>query len=113
MNTDLIIAIVVGISLVTCIVLVVFILSKYNYLLKKAIIERGAEYELPKNQYKYLELGCVVIGLGIGLGFSSIFTFMDISEDAMDLLVWATILICGGAGLVVAHLIRRKQESEL
>lgn len=113
MNTDQIIAIVVGISLVTCIVLVVFILSKYNYLLKKAIIERGAEYEHPRNPYRYLELGCVIIGLGIGLGISSIFTFMDLTGDAMDLLVWATILICGGAGLVLAYIIRRKQESEL
>ncbi len=112
MNTDLIIAIVVGISLVTCIVLVVYILSKYNYLLKKAVIERGAEYELPKNRYRYLELGCVIIGLGLGLGISSVFTFMELSEDALDLLVWATILICGGGGLVVAHLIRRKQEGE-
>lgn len=113
MDTEQIIALVVGISLVTCIVLVVFILSKYNYLLKKAIIERGAEYELPRNQYRYLELGCVIIGLGIGLGISSVFTFMDLSGDAMDLLVWATILICGGGGLVVAYMIRRKQESEL
>ena len=113
MKTDLIIAIVVALSLVICIVLVVFILSKYNYLLKKAIVERGVEYELPKNRYRYLELGCVVIGLGVGLGVSSIFTFLNLSGDAMDLLVWATILICGGAGLVVAHLIRRKQEGEL
>ncbi|GAA5032895.1 hypothetical protein GCM10011506_22930 [Marivirga lumbricoides] len=112
MDSESIIAIVIGASLVTLIVLIVFILSKFNFLIKKELIQKGEAYQLPKNRFKYLELGCIILGLGVGLGFSSIFTAMDLSEDAMDLLIWATILIFGGTGLVGAHFIRRKQEGE-
>ncbi|MFA0964840.1 DUF6249 domain-containing protein [Roseivirga sp. BDSF3-8] len=104
-------AIVLGASLSLSIVLVVYIVSKYNYLIQKARIEQGEESQRPGNQYKYLEYGCVLLGLGTGLGVSSIFTLMPLSEDAMDLLVWATILIFGGLGLILAHSVRRKQES--
>lgn len=105
-------AIVIGASLVISIVLVVFFLSKYNYLIKKELIQKGEGYQLPKNKFRFLELGCLLVGLGAGLGVSSIFTLMNLSEDTLDLLVWATILIFGGAGLVAAHYIRRKQEGE-
>jgi hypothetical protein len=105
------ITIVLAASLVICTVLVVFLLSKYNYLIKKELIQKEGPYELPKNRFRYLELGCVILGLGTGLGVSSIFTTMHLKEDTMDLLVWATILIFGGAGLIVAHYIRRQQES--
>lgn len=103
-------AIVIGASLVISIVLVVFFLSKYNYLIKKELIQKGQGYELPTSKFRFLELGCLLIGLGLGLGFSSIFTLMDLTEDTLDLLVWATILIFGGIGLVAAYFIRRKQE---
>ncbi|MBK6265639.1 hypothetical protein JKA74_11370 [Marivirga sp. S37H4] len=112
MESESIIAIVIGASLVTCVVLIVFVLSKYNYLIKKELIQKGEAFQLPKNKFKYLELGCVILGLGVGLGFSSIFTTMNLTEDTMDLLVWATILVFGGVGLVGAHYIRRKQEGE-
>lgn len=105
-------ALVLGTSLTLCITIVVFILSKYNYLIKKARIESGMAGPEPVNRYRYLEYGCVLVGLGAGLGFSSVFTIMPLSEDAMDLLVWATILVFGGLGLLLAHYIRRKQESD-
>jgi uncharacterized protein YybS (DUF2232 family) len=105
-------AIVTGASLVTCIVLVVFILARYNYLLKKTMIEKELPFELTKNRYRFLELGCTLLGLGAGLAVSSVFTAMGLSEDTTDLLAWGVILVFGGTGLVISHYIRRKQEGD-
>ncbi len=92
------------------IILIVFIIARYTYLTKKAMIEKGMYLEQGVNKFKYLDIGCIVFGLGIGLLVSSIFTTMQLTEDTMDLLVWGTILIFGAAGLVVAHFIRKKLE---
>lgn len=90
-------------------VLVIFILAKYNYLLKRALAEKGIAPN--KIKISYLEIACIIIGIGIGLGTSSIFTVMNLSEDTMDLLIWAVILLGGGLGLFAAHFIRQKSES--
>lgn len=100
--------IVLTVSLFISAVLVVFIIAKYNYLIRKAMIEKGNEVD--KRKMNYLDIGCIVLGVGIGLGISSVFTVMDLSEDTMDLLIYSVILICGGLGLVTAHLIRTKYE---
>lgn len=89
-------------------VLVIFIIARYNYLLKKALAEKGIVATTRK--INYAEIGCIVIGIAIGLGTSSIFTAMNLSEDAMDLLIWAVILVGGGLGLFAAHFIREKGE---
>lgn len=89
-------------------VLVIFIIAKYNYLLKRALAEKGIVPTTIKISYS--EIACIVIGIGIGLGISSIFTIMNLSEDTMDLLIWAVILIGGGLGLFAAHFIRQRSE---
>ncbi|MDY8137679.1 hypothetical protein [Aquimarina sp. 2201CG5-10] len=100
--------IIMMIGLITGLVLIVFIIAKYNYLIKKATIERGLTNETTKTKAHYLDLGCIVLGLGLGLLVSSVFTLMDLTEDTMDLLIWGTILIFGSIGLIIAHFIRRK-----
>ena len=97
--------------LVTTIVSVVFIIAKYNYLIKKTMIEKGVYIERVNNRFRYLDIGCIVFGLGIGLLVSSIFTTIELTEDTMDLLIGGTILIFGAAGLVLAHYIRKRLES--
>ncbi|MEO1031152.1 MAG: hypothetical protein AAFX55_07090 [Bacteroidota bacterium] len=89
---------------------VVFIIARYTYLIKKEMIKQGIYLENRAVKYKYLDIGCIVFGLGIGLLVSSIFTSIDLTEDTTDLLVWGTILIFGAAGLVAAHFIRKKLE---
>jgi uncharacterized iron-regulated membrane protein len=92
------------------VVIVIFILAKYTYLTRKALAEHGAGSGRASNRIRYLELGCIVLGLGVGLGFSAVFTVLDLSEDTMDLLVYGTIMIGGGLGLVGAHYIREREE---
>ncbi|MEM1257270.1 MAG: hypothetical protein AAGH81_01990 [Bacteroidota bacterium] len=99
---------IMGLGMTVGLVTIVFIIAKYTYLVKKAMMDRGLTSETPYGKLRYLDLGCIVLGLGIGLMVSSIFTTMDLSEDTMDLLVWGTILIFGSIGLVLAHFIRRK-----
>ncbi len=96
--------------IVIAIILIVFIIARYTYLLKKMMIDKGVYLDQKTTKFKYLDVGCIVFGLGIGLFVSSIFTTMDLLEDTMDLLVWGTILVFGAAGLIVAHFIRKRLE---
>jgi hypothetical protein len=98
------------ITIVIAVLLVVLIIARYTYLIKRTMIEKGVYVEHKNTKFKYLDVGCIVFGLGIGLLVSSIFTTLDLLEDTMDLLVWGTILIFGAAGLVVAHFIRKRLE---
>ena len=100
-----------GLALLVALVTIVFIIAKYNYLIKKAMIDKGVYIERVNNKFRYLDIGCIVFGLGIGLLVSSVFTSMSLTEDTMDLLIWGTILIFGAAGLVLAHYIRKRLES--
>ncbi len=97
-----------GLAMLTGIVTIVFIIARYTYMIKKAMIDKGLPLKPSNAKLKYLDIGSIVIGLGIGLMVSSIFTTMELSEDTMDLLVWGTILIFGSIGLIAAHFIRRK-----
>ncbi len=92
------------------IVLIVYILARYTYLIRRAMIEKGLVNSTGTN-FRFLDWGCIVLSLGVGLIISSIYTAFDLTEDTMDLLVWGTILIFGGIGLMVAHSIRKKQEN--
>jgi hypothetical protein len=94
--------------LMTGAVIVVFIIAKYTYLTKKVMIEKGLASNSKSSKAQYLDMGCIVGGLGVGLLISTVYTTMELSEDTTDLLVWGTILICGAIGLVAAHFLRRK-----
>ncbi|SEJ25128.1 hypothetical protein SAMN05216327_107351 [Dyadobacter sp. SG02] len=89
-------------------VLVIFIIAKYSYLTKKVFAEKGMTGSV--NRMSYAEIACIVIGIALGLGASSVFTTIDLPEDAMDMLVYATILAGAGLGLLGAHFIRKKGE---
>lgn len=97
-----------GIAIILALIIIVFIISKYTYLIKKAMIDKGVYSAQKNNKFKYLDIGCIVFGLGIGLLVSSIFTTIDLLENTADLLIWGTILIFGAGGLVLAHLIRKR-----
>ncbi len=100
-----------GIVIVAGFVLIVFIIAKYTYLIKKAMIEKGVTTIQSGQKFRYLDIGCIVMGLGFGLLFSSIYTNMNITEDTMDLLVWGTISVFGGMGLIAAHFVRNKLDA--
>ena len=59
---------------------------------------------------QYLDIGCILLSLGVGLMVSTIFTTMELTEDTADLLIWGTILIFGAIGLLVAHWLRKKNK---
>lgn len=103
-------SIVMSISVFGSAVLVIFIIAKYNYLIKKAYAEKGMQGSGHKTNYK--EIACIVIGIAIGLGASSIFTLLVLPEETMELLVYATILLGGGAGLFAAHNSRKQVERD-
>lgn len=100
--------IIISLFAFSALVLIIFIIAKYHYLLKKVLAEKGVA--ATKVKINYSEIGCIVIGIALGLGVSSIFTVMNLSEDTADLLIWSIILIGGGLGLLGAHVVRQKTE---
>lgn len=97
-----------AIALMTGVVVVVFIIAKYTYMVKKAMIEKGLVSQANSSKTHYLDAGCIIGSLGLGLLVSTLFTTMELSEDTADLLIWGTILIFGALGLLMAHFLRRK-----
>lgn len=61
--------------LMTGLVVVIFIIARYTYLIKKAMIEKGLAAQQRDRKPQYIDIGCIVIGLGLGLLTSSAFTF--------------------------------------
>ncbi|MEL6654924.1 MAG: DUF6249 domain-containing protein [Bacteroidota bacterium] len=97
-----------GLIIVSGLVSIVYFITKYNYLTRKAAIEHGNEPNQANQRLRYLEWGCIALSLGLGLLVSSLFTLMSLSEDTLDMMMWGTILIFGGFGLLVAHYIRNR-----
>lgn len=90
---------------------VIFILAKYNYLIKKAMVEKGMHPDTRKARFTFLDWGCIILSLGVGLGISSIFTTLHLSEDTTDLLVYSTLCVSGGLGLMIAHSLRKRKDA--
>jgi NAD/NADP transhydrogenase beta subunit len=97
-----------AIVLMAGVVAVVFIIAKYTYLIKKAMIEKGLVAQTPSKKLQYIDIGCILGALGFGLIIATTFTSLNLTEDTTDLLVWGTVLICGALGLFLAHYLRRK-----
>lgn len=98
--------------LITGAVIVVFIIAKYNYLVKNAMIEKGLVSQAGSKKMKYIDLGCILGGLGIGLMMSTIYRELGLTGDTADLLAFGTVLIWGAAGLFTANYFRRKFDNQ-
>ena len=90
------------------VVTVVYIIARYSYLIKKAMIEKGLVIPETSKKMQYLDIGCIVLSLGLGLMVSTVFTTMELTEDTADLLIWGTILVFSAMGLLVAHWLRKR-----
>lgn len=97
-----------AIVLMSGLVVVAYIIARYTYLVKKAMIENGLTSPTKSKKLMLIDFGCILGGLGLGLIVSSIYSAMKLDENTTDLLVWGTILIFGAMGMVLAHFLRSK-----
>ncbi|MBP2831526.1 hypothetical protein J8281_04935 [Aquimarina sp. U1-2] len=97
-----------GIAFFVLITTVIFILARYTYLIRKVMAENGIQAPKTFTKTRLMHIGGILIGLGIGLLVSSVFTLFELNEDTTDLLIWGTIVLFGGFGLIVAHLLDEK-----
>jgi hypothetical protein len=102
----------VPITFFALVFLIVYFTSKFNYEIKKTILEKGGNIEITKKKFPFLEIGLTVLGVGIGLAVSVIPQSSNLPEDSKNLLVGASILIFGGLGLVSAFYIRKRIEKQ-
>jgi hypothetical protein len=100
--------IIITIAFFALIVLVVYFVTKYNYQVKKAILDKGGSIENVKRKFPFLESGLTIIGVGLGLAVSVIPQSSQLPGDSKDLLSGACVLLFGGGGLVSAFFIRKK-----
>jgi len=89
------------------------------YLYKRermAMIERGMvprNYKQKVHNYNTLKWGLLLIGAGLGLFLAYILdhtclAFMDTDREHNPAVYFALIAIFGGAGLLISHLVERK-----
>ncbi|RDK88327.1 DUF6249 domain-containing protein [Marinirhabdus gelatinilytica] len=97
-----------GVVFFLLITTVIFIIARYTYLIRKAMAENGLQTPKAITKGRLLHFGGILIGLGIGLMVSSIFTMLDLTETTADLLIWGTIVLFGGLGLIVANFLGDK-----
>lgn len=102
----------VPITFFSLIFLIVYFTSKFNYQIKKAILDKGGNIELTKRKFPFLEIGLTILGFGLGLAISVIPQSSNLSVDAKDLLTGGCILFFGGLGLVSAFFIKKKIEKQ-
>jgi len=113
-NLEVLTEILVPLGAFSMLVLIVYFFSRYQYLIKKAMIEKGMDFNFgaSKKKFKALESGFAVVGVGFGLIISSFFQSTTFPTDTKDLLTFALPLFFGGIGLVSAFFIRRKLEGD-
>ncbi len=97
-----------GIAFFAFITTVIFIIARYTYLIRRTMAENGLKPTKALRKARPFHIGGILIGLGLGLIASSVFTLMELSENTADLLIWGTIVLFGGFGLIVAHLLEEK-----
>jgi hypothetical protein len=102
----------VPISFFALIGLILYFTMRYNYQIKKTILEKGGSIEVAKKRFPLLEIGLSLIGLGLGLAVSVIPQSTNLPKDSKGLLTAACILLFGGLGLISAFIIRRKIEKQ-
>jgi len=99
----------VPVAFFASIVLVVYFTTKFNYQIRKAILEKGGDIGLDsKMKFPFLEIGLTILGIGLGLAISVIPQISNLPHYAKDVLSGACILLFGGLGLVSAFFIRRR-----
>ncbi|MEQ8904842.1 hypothetical protein [Ekhidna sp.] len=90
------------------IILTIYIIARYTYLTKKALADRGFNPQDQKFKVTLIDLACIVIAGGVGLGLASFLTLLNISEDMMDMLIYGFLLVFIGVGLFAANHFRNK-----
>jgi len=102
----------IPVAFFTMLTLVVYFTARFNYLTKKEILEKGGGIEMAKRRFPFFELGITIIGIGVGLLFAVIPQSMNIPENIQGLFTGASILVFGGAGIVLAFFLRKKLDAK-
>jgi len=97
-----------GLIITAGLVAIVYIIAKYNYLIRKMMIEKGMEAPNMFRKSRLIDFACISFFLGIGVLVSAFYTNLPFEEDTMDLLIWGTFLVVGSFGPALAYVIRKK-----
>ncbi|MEM6806868.1 MAG: hypothetical protein AAF696_36040 [Bacteroidota bacterium] len=99
-----------GLIIIIGMILIVYIIAKYNYLIRKMMIEKGMNPKPLINKSRLIDWFCLLFFVGIGVMISSFFTSLNLKEDTTDLLIWGNIFLFGSFGPLSAHFLRKKME---
>lgn len=92
-----------GLIIISGLVTIVYFISRYTYLIKKMLAEKGILQPGAESKITKLDIAYVIIGIGVGLLISAGLSELDLYESTFDLLMWGIILISGAVGLLIAN----------
>lgn len=99
-----------GLIIILGAIAIVYIIARFNYLTKKAMLEKGLSPTPSLNKNRLIDIGCMLFFLGIGVMTTSFYNTASLNEDQTDLLTWGTILVIGSFGPISAYFIRQRIE---
>lgn len=91
-----------GLIIMSALVTMTYFIARYTFLIKKMLIEKGITKEKSGQGITKRDVAYVVIGLGVGLLITGGLSFLDLTEDTLDLLGWGVTLVSGAIGLLIA-----------
>lgn len=97
-----------ALTMVIGIISIVFILAKYNFLVKKAMYENNATPPDPSVRLTAIDFGFVLVGIGFGLGVATLFILFELKPIVEELVLYIFPLVFGGLSLVVSYLFKKK-----
>ena len=97
-----------GLIIMSGLIAIVYILAKFNYLIRKMMIEKGMEAPRVFTKSRLIDFACILLFIGMGVLVSAFYTTLQLEEDTLDLLICGSILIIGSLGPALAYAIRRK-----
>jgi hypothetical protein len=106
-------ALMIPIISVISLALMIIFLRSYENRERMAMIERGLNPGDFRRQWRFsnldphrsVRIACTAIGIGVGLFLGNIMRSFDFLDKGG--IVWGTICICGGLGLLIGHFIQQ------
>ncbi len=92
------------------VILIFYFTSKYKYQLRKEMLASGVALDMPKKQYPFLEIALTIIGVGLGLGLTTVMFVQspDLEPSEKSLLLFSFTFVLGGIGMICGYFLARR-----
>ena len=86
--------------------LAVFFVARYQYRVKRMIVEQGGDPYASRSRTRYLEYAAIVAGVALGIVVAALVSESGLAQSLREYLGFGAVLLGAAAGLVGAHYIK-------